>query len=145
MGALVPWGLARWRASTFKTSTWKVVKIDSPLLQKFVEKPYGVIISSDDMLARTHTAMFCLLVEGVAQGEKPAALEPWHVEVGFVVEPHQEAPNLRAPRLSTKLIFPAEPNEMDRDSREHGRLDAPSIAAASKMLKLWLPLKTGRL
>ena len=145
MGALVPMGWWRRRAFAPKTSTWKVVKVETPLLQKFVTQPYGVIISSDEMLARTHSAMFCLLVEGVGDDGKPLAMEPWHVDVGFTVDGHQEPPDLRAPRLSTKLIFPAQPNEIDRDSKERGRLDARSIEQVRAVLKLWMPFKAMRL
>ncbi|MGD0190695.1 MAG: hypothetical protein ABSD74_08135 [Rhizomicrobium sp.] len=143
-GVWSSFGLAP-RAASAKPSTWKVIQVESPFLPKEMKKAFGVIVSSDAMLAHTHTAMFCLLVPGLGADDKPLALEPWHVDVGFDVRGHQEPPDLRSPRLSTKLIFPAQPNEIDKDGKEHGYLSANSIKHARAKLGAWMPFKAIKL
>ena len=62
--------------------TWKVIKIDGPMIKEIgLDIEYGVVISSDKMLERTQTLLYCPLISGVSKDGMLLDLMPWHVEV----------------------------------------------------------------
>jgi hypothetical protein len=118
--------------------TWKVVRIDGPTApEELGPEPLGVIISSDEMLAKTQTLLFCPLIRREKAGVALAML-PWHVEVG-VQKPGDSSPP-EPWLLCTKIVLPTSLNEIDTDGLSRGELTASSRRAAADMLKKWLPL-----
>ena len=118
--------------------TWKVVRIDGPTApDELGPEPLGVIISSDDMLARTQPLLFCPLIRREKSGV-PLAPMPWHVEVA-VQKPGDMSPAERW-LLCTKIVLPTSLNEIDTDGLSRGELTPQSRHAAAEMLKKWLPL-----
>ncbi|MDR3525992.1 MAG: hypothetical protein P4L57_01845 [Rhizomicrobium sp.] len=124
-------------------TTWKVVKLGGPILKNLgMDKKiqYGVIVSTDDMLALTQTMLFCPLINGVDDDTLLAVL-PWHVEVKIRDEPerHYARIDYEHKYVSTKIILPIQSNDIDQDGRERGYLDATSQAAVSEKLSAWFP------
>jgi hypothetical protein len=125
--------------------TWKVVKIGEPVLEGMglVGKiEYGVIISTDEMLAQTQTLLFCPLFEGIDKSTQTAlAILPWHVEVDVRQEPdrHLAEVGLARKYVSTKIVLPIGSNEIDMDGLERGYLDDHSRVAVARKLALWMP------
>ncbi len=126
--------------------TWKVIQLDGPLPKEIGlpvshdGKSYGVVISSDAMLEKTQTLLFCPLINGVDKDDLPFAALPWHVEVK--VEDHPNYARIPFGRIlmSTKIILPTSLNEIDQDRRQRGRLLPASRREAVAKLKKWLPL-----
>ena len=125
-------------------ATWKVVLLGGPLpeavgLPKDVK--YGVIVSTDEMLERTQTILFCPLISGVDEDENPLAILPWHVPVQIRPEPDKHIAEINYARkfVSTKIVLPIAFNEIDMDGRERGYLDEHSRAAVATKLAAWLP------
>jgi hypothetical protein len=125
--------------------TWKVVKIGEPVLEGMglVGKiEYGVIISTDEMLAQTQTLLFCPLFDGVDRvAQKALAILPWHVEVDIRPEPDKHFAEIDLTRkyVSTKIVLPVGSNEIDMDGLERGYLDEHSRIAVARKLALWMP------
>ncbi len=125
--------------------TWKIVKIGEPVLEGMglVGKvEYGVIISTDEMLAQTQTLLFCPLFEGVDKDtQKALAILPWHVEVDVRQEPEKHLAEVGLARkyVSTKIVLPIGSNEVDMDGLERGYLDDHSRIAVARKLALWMP------
>jgi hypothetical protein len=126
-------------------TTWKVVKLGEPVLEGMglpVKIQYGVIISSDEMLAQTQTLLFCPLISGIDENTSaPIAILPWHVQVEIRQEVDRHIAELDYGRkyVSTKLVLPIGSNEIDMDGLERGYLDEHSRVAVSKKLAVWLP------
>lgn len=124
-------------------TTWKVVELGGPILKNLgmADKiKYGVIVSTDEMLAQTQTMLFCPLINGVDDGSLLAVL-PWHVEVKIKDEPerHYARIDYEHKYVSTKIILPISYNEIDMDGRERGYLDAASQAVVAEKLSAWFP------
>ncbi len=120
--------------------TWKVIHLDGPLPKEIgLDVNYGVVISSDAMLEKTQTLLFCPLISGVDKDDWPIGALPWHVEV--TVEDHPNYARIPFSRIlmSTKIVLPISLNEIDRDGRQRGHLTKPSRRKASEKLKDWLP------
>ncbi len=120
--------------------TWKVIRLDGPLPKEIgLDVAYGVVISSDAMLEKTQTLLFCPLISGVDKEDWPLDLLPWHVEVKVEEHPnHARVPYGRI-LMSTKIVLPISLNEIDRDGRQRGRLVPASRKAAAARLKKWFP------
>lgn len=123
--------------------TWKIVKIDQPVLESTgLSTQYGVVISSDAMLSHTQTLLFCPLINGLdKENDMPLELMPWHVEVFQEKDPSGRAAQLPYSRalMSTKIVMPISRNEIDADGRSRGWLSRESQRKASAKLKVWLP------
>jgi hypothetical protein len=123
--------------------TWKIVKIDEPVLESTgLRTQYGVVISSDAMLAATQTLLFCPLINGLDEDKGlPIETMPWHVEVRADRDETGRLARLPYSRalLSTKIVLPISRNEIDGDGLSRGWLSKESQRAASARLKLWLP------
>jgi hypothetical protein len=126
-------------------TTWKVVKLGEPVLEGMglpTKIQYGVIISSDEMLAQTQTLLFCPLISGIDdKTSTPIAVLPWHVQVEIRQEADKQVAELDYGRkyVSTKLVLPIGSNEIDMDGLERGYLDEHSRILVSKKLAVWLP------
>jgi hypothetical protein len=125
-----------------RSITWKVIKIDGPVTGNVgLDVQYGVVISSDAMLALTQTILFCPLLSGLDKDGLQLEKMPWHVEVD--VEDDLTGRLARIPYntafLSTKIVLPISRNEVDADGRSRGWLGRNSQRAASAKLKMWLP------
>jgi hypothetical protein len=126
-------------------TTWKVVKLGEPVLEGMGlpdKIQYGVIISSDEMLAQTQTLLFCPLISGIDENtSSPTAILPWHVQVEIRQEAGKPIAELDFARkyVSTKIVLPIGSNEIDMDGLERGYLDEHSRVAVSKKLAVWLP------
>ena len=126
-------------------TTWKVVKLGEPVLEGFglTDKfEYGVVISSDEMLAQTQTMLFCPLFSGIDEDTRvPLAVLPWHVEVE--IRPDADKRNAETgyerKYVSTKIVLPVAAGEIDMDGLERGYLDEHSRIAVSKKLAAWMP------
>ena len=117
--------------------TWKVVRIDGPICKEVgLKTQLGVVISSDAMLERTQTLLFCPLLTG---DEKPQQMMPWHVAVTIDNMPNGEAPPFADGVLSTKVVLPVALDEVDVDQKDRSRLDRASRARVAECLKRWLP------
>lgn len=124
-------------------TTWKVVQLGGPILKGLgmADKiKYGVIVSTDEMLAQTQTLLFCPLISGVDEGSRLALL-PWHVEVKIKDDPerHYAPIDYEHKYVSTKIVLPISHNEIDTDGRERGYLAEPSQIAVAEKLSAWLP------
>lgn len=120
---------------------WKVIHLDGPLMKQIgLDVEYGVVISSDLMLDKAQTILFCPLINGLDKEGVPLAKLPWHVEVSIEEKGHQARVPYSRKLLSTKIVLPISLNEIDRDGRERGRLSAESRAEVLRTLKKWLPL-----
>lgn len=125
--------------------TWKVVKLGDPVLEGFGLKgtiEYGVIISSDEMLEKTQTLLFCPLFSGVDKASgTPLAVLPWHVPVQIRREPERHNVEVDYGRkyVSTKIVLPIAAGEIDMDGLERGYLDESSRIAVAKKLAAWMP------
>lgn len=137
----VVWPFARKRVLLPKAPkeirmTWKVVRIDGPICKEVgLKTQLGVVISSDAMLERTQTLLFCPLLTG---DEKPQQMMPWHVPVTIEAMPNGEAPLFTDGVISTKVVLPVALDEVDVDQRDRSRLDRPSRQRAAACLKEWL-------
>lgn len=120
---------------------WKVIRLDGPIVKQLgLDIEYGVVISSDAMLEKTQTLLFCPLISGLDKDNQLLAKLPWHVEVKLEERAdHARIPFKRA-FMSTKIVLPISLNEIDRDGRERGKLAVASRRDASEKLKKWLPL-----
>lgn len=120
---------------------WKVVHLDGPLTKQIgLDVEYGVVISSDAMLEKTQTLLFCPLINGLDKEGVPLAKLPWHVEVKLDEKANQARVPYSRKLLSTKIVLPISLNEIDRDGHERGRLSAESRAEVSRTLRRWLPM-----
>lgn len=125
--------------------TWKVVQLGGPLpegLGLADKVKYGVVISSDEMLAQTQTLLFCPLINGVDdKTSTPLATMPWHVEVDVRPEPDRHLAEVEFGRkyVSTKIVLPIGHNEIDMDGLERGYLDEASRVAVARKLATWMP------
>jgi hypothetical protein len=125
--------------------TWKIVQLGGPLpegLGLADKVKYGVVISSDEMLAQTQTVLFCPLINGVDDKTlTPLATMPWHVEVDIRPEPDRHLAEVEFSRkyVSTKIVLPIGHNEIDMDGLERGYLDEMSRVAVAKKLSTWMP------
>lgn len=124
-------------------TTWKVVQLGGPILKSLgmADKiKYGVIVSTDEMLAQTQTLLFCPLINGVDDGSRLALL-PWHVEVKIKDDPerHYAPIDYEHKYISTKIVLPISHNEIDTDGRERGYLCEASQVAVADKLSAWLP------
>ena len=126
-------------------TTWKVVKLGEPVLEGFglTDKfEYGVVVSTDEMLAQTQTLLFCPLFSGIDEmSQTPLAILPWHVEVEIRPDPDKRVALLGYERkyVSTKIVLPVAAGEIDNDGLERGYLDEHSRMAVSKKLAAWMP------
>lgn len=124
-------------------TTWKVVQLGGPILKSLgmAEKiKYGVIVSTDEMLAQTQTLLFCPLISGLDEGGNTLAILPWHVDVKIACDPKRHAQIEYAHKyVSTKIVLPISHNEIDTDGRERGYLDEASQAAVAEKMASWLP------
>lgn len=124
---------------------WKVVQLGGPLpegLGLADKVKYGVIISTDEMLAQTQTLLFCPLISGIDElSSSPLAVMPWHVQVEIKQDPEKHNAEIDFGRkyISTKIVLPIGHNEVDLDGRERGYLDEASRIAVAKKLALWMP------
>lgn len=123
--------------------TWKIIKIDAPVLESTgLKTQYGVVISSDAMLAATQTLLFCPLINGLNEetGLKVETM-PWHVEVRQERDESGRIAGVPFSRalMSTKIVMPISRNEIDADGLSRGWLCRESQRAASAKLKHWLP------
>lgn len=120
---------------------WKVVHLDGPITKQIgLDVEYGVIISSDAMLEKAQTLLFCPLINGLDKDGMPLARLPWHVEVSIDErQDHARVPYSRK-LLSTKIVLPIALNEIDRDGRPRGRLAPESRAEVVRTLRRWLPM-----
>lgn len=140
-------GLATRKSASLKRdmrATWKVVKLSDPVLEGMGlpgKIKYGVIVSTDEMLAQTQTLLFCPLIDGVDENESPLAILPWHVPVEIRAEPDKHLADIRCARkyVSTKIVLPIGSNEIDIDGLERGYLDERSRVAVATKLAVWLP------
>lgn len=132
-------GTARRRPSV----TWKIVKIDEPVLESTgLKTQFGVVISSDAMLSATQTLLFCPLINGLDEDKGlPIETMPWHVEVRPERDESGRLARIPYSRalLSTKIVLPISRNEIDADGLNRGWLSRDSQRAASAKLRLWLP------
>jgi|GEM_PF-1711127 len=124
-------------------TTWKVVQLGGPILKSLgmADKiKYGVIVSTDEMLAQTQTLLFCPLINGVDEGSRLAIL-PWHVEVKISDNPerHYAPVDFEHKYVSTKIVLPISHNEIDTDGRERGYLAEASQIAVAEKLAAWFP------
>ena len=141
-----PVGAAKKKAAAHQRdmrTTWKVVQLGGPTLKGLglADKiKFGVIVSTDEMLAQTQTMLFCPLINGVDEGNLLAVL-PWHVEIKIKDEPerHYARIDYEHKYVSTKIVLPISHHEIDMDGRERGYLDAASQAAVSEKLSAWFP------
>lgn len=124
-------------------TTWKVVQLGGPILKGLgmAEKiKYGVIVSTDEMLAQTQTLLFCPLISGLDESGNMLALLPWHVEVAVKADPQRHAQiEYTHSYISTKIVLPIAHNEIDTDGRERGYLAEASQVAVAEKLASWLP------
>ena len=126
-------------------TTWKVVKLGDPVLETFLlpdNLRYGVVISSDEMLAQTQTLLFCPLINGLDENSgAPMAILPWHVVVDIRNDPDKPIVETGYERklVSTKVVLPIAAGEIDMDGLERGYLDEASRTAVAKKLAVWLP------
>jgi len=124
-------------------TTWKVVQLGGPILKGLgmAEKiKYGVVVSTDEMLAQTQTLLFCPLISGLDENGNMLAVLPWHVEVGIKTDPQRHAQIEYAHKyISTKIVLPISHNEIDTDGRERGYLDEASQALVAEKMSSWLP------
>lgn len=125
-----------------RSITWKVVRIDGPVTGNVgLDVQYGVVISSDAMLAYTQTLLFCPLLSGLDKEGLQLETMPWHVEVEVEDDPTGRLARLPYNRtlMSTKIVLPISRNEVDADGRSRGWLQRASQRAASAKLRAWLP------
>lgn len=125
-------------------TTWKVVQLGEPVLEGMGlpgSIKYGVVISSDEMLAQTQTMLFCPLISGVDETGYPLAVLPWHVQVEIRPETDKRIAEIDYARkyVSTKIVLPIGYNEVDMDGLERGYLDDHSRALVAKKLAVWFP------
>lgn len=123
---------------------WKVVLISEAVLKAhgFQGKfQFGVIISADTMLEKTHTLLFCPLIEGQDEKGNVLTIMPWHVPVAIWKDPCRSYVEIwgKQKYVSTKVILPIDHEEIDTDRLERGYLDEPSKRAVAAKLALWLP------
>jgi hypothetical protein len=122
--------------------TWKVIKIDGPMIREIgLDIEYGVVISADKMLERTQTLLYCPLISGVSKDGMLLDLMPWHVEVKIEEDKPGRLARVDYGKifLSTKIILPITRNEIDLDGKSRGWLEKGSQRAAAEKLKDWLP------
>jgi hypothetical protein len=122
--------------------TWKVIKIDGPMIKEIgLDIEYGVVISSDRMLKRTQTLLYCPLISGVSKDGMLLDLMPWHVEVKIEEDKPGRLARIDYGKfyMSTKIVLPITRNEIDLDGKSRGWLEKSSQRAASERLKDWLP------
>lgn len=124
--------------------TWKIVQLGGPLpegLGLADKVKYGVIISSDEMLAQTQTLLFCPLINGLDDDGNLLAMLPWHVPVEIREAGNKDFAQVEYGRkyVSTKIVLPIGYNEIDMDGRERGYLDEHSRAAVAAKLAAWFP------
>jgi hypothetical protein len=126
-------------------SLWKVVKLGEPVtdgygLPKRIQ--FGVVISTDDMLAQTQTLLICPLINGVdGDTGRVMAILPWHVPVDIQHDPDRLNGEVDFARkfVVTKIVLPVGASEIDPNGLECGYLDERSQAAVSAKLSQWLP------
>ncbi len=121
---------------------WKVVHLDGPMIKQIgLDIEYGVVISSDAMLEKTQTLLFCPLIDGLDKEGMLLAKLPWHVEVRISESTNHARVPFSRKLLSTKIVLPISLNEIDRDGRERGRLTPDSQLDVARTLKKWMPLR----
>lgn len=138
---------AKRKASAYQRdmrTTWKVVQLGGPLPKSLgmADKiKYGVVVSTDEMLAQTQTLLFCPLINGVDDNGNVLALLPWHVEVTVKEDPERHHAQVEYGRkyVSTKIVLPIAYNEVDMDGRERGYLSEASQMAIAEKLASWFP------
>lgn len=126
-------------------TAWKVVLLGGPLpkglgLEDKIK--YGVIISTDEMLAQTQTLLFCPLINGIDEESGAGlAILPWHVPVDIRQDPDKHYAHVGFARkfVSTKIVLPIGANEVDMDGLERGYLDDRSQIAVAAKLSHWMP------
>jgi hypothetical protein len=120
---------------------WKVIHLDGPLTKQIgLDIEYGVVISSDMMLEKTQTLLFCPLIDGLDKEGMLLAKLPWHVEVRIAESTNQARVPYSRKLLSTKIVLPTALNEIDRDGRERGRLSSESQHEVARVLRKWMPM-----
>jgi hypothetical protein len=122
--------------------TWKVIRIDGPVTKEIgLDVQYGVVISSDAMLEKAQTLLFCPLLSGLDAEGLPLETMPWHVQVEIEEDRSGRVAGLPYNKifLSTKIVLPISRNEVDGDGRSRGWLKRDSQRAAARKLKDWLP------
>lgn len=121
-------------------TTWKVVKLDGPIQKSIgLDASYGVVVSGDEMLKQTQTMLFCPLINGLDAGGRELTVFPWHVPVTLADRTAPAKVEFSRKLVSTKIVLPIAPDEIDRDGLDRGRLDEASQKAVAAKLKLWLP------
>jgi hypothetical protein len=119
---------------------WKVIRLDGPLPKEIgLAAEYGVVISTDAMLAKAQSLLFCPLISGIDKDGKALGIMPWHVEVAIEKKPEYAGLNYSRILMSTKIVLPTALNEIDSDGLERGWLNKDSQRKASEKLKDWLP------
>lgn len=120
--------------------TWKVVKLDGPIQKSLgLNADYGVIISSTVMMRETQTMLFCPLINGLDAQGRELAMFPWHVVVNVTDKNAPAKVEFARKLVSTKIVLPISPDEIDRDGLDRGRLDIESQRRMTKVLRAWLP------
>jgi len=142
-----------WRGSAGKLTApkrdlrtlWKVVKLGDEVRDGFGlpdKIEFGVVISTDEMLAQTQTLLICPLISGVDDKSGMAmAIMPWHVPVEIRQAPDRRTGEVNFGRgyVLTKIVLPAAAGEVDQTGLDYGYLDEPSRAAVAKKLAMWMP------
>lgn len=124
---------------------WKVVALGDPVVEGFGlpdRIQFGVVVSTDEMLAQTQTLLVCPLINGVDKKTgQTMAIMPWHVPVEIRQDPARLNGEIEFARkyVSTKIVLPVGAGEIDMDGLERGYLDDRSQAAVSLKLAQWLP------
>lgn len=134
--------------------TWRVIRLGGPIPRAvgLVEgsadtddegdgadqdvDAYGVVISSDAMLQKTHTLLYCPLICGVRNGLL-LQLQPWHVSVEIDNVPDSGRVDFSPIYMVTKVVLPISPNEVNPDGLDYGKLKEKSQREAAVMLKQW--------
>ena len=117
------------RPITGQSVRWKVVHLDGPIVKQIgLDCEYGIVISSDLMLEKAQTILFCPLINGLDKEGMPLAKLPWHVEVRVDERQDQARVPFSRKLVSTKIVLPISLNEIDRDGRARGRLSADRAA-----------------
>ena len=120
---------------------WRVIHLDGPITKQIgLDAEFGVVISSDVMLEKTQTLLFCPLINGMDEKGRSLAKLPWHVDVSISQTPNQVSVPYSRKLLSTKIVLPISLNEVDRDGLQRGRLSPDSRVEVARMLKRWLPV-----
>jgi|HubBroStandDraft_6_1064221.scaffolds.fasta_scaffold896980_2 hypothetical protein len=155
MGAIVEWmpsWLRRVAGSTPHSrpirATWKIVRIKEDAIpedlnirdEKERTRFFGVVVSTDDFLAKTQSILYCPIVDAHdKQTNHLKTVQPWHVT--FESADRDKASDIPYARalVSTKMFFVATMSEID--GVERGSVGQRSREEIAERLRHWFALR----